>query len=116
MTLQFIHPNGAEIYRLVFNPSDSTCPGLCVPVIHAIPDDPAVVNYPEETTWVKVNYTPGSGNTKDRWEVEGAVTLFDDDGNPDTPAIATVRAKLLSTDGRDYGQYSIPFKALITLK
>lgn len=116
MTLQFVHPGGSEIYRLVFNPHDFSCPGLCVPVIHFIPDDPAVVNYPEETSWVKVTYTPGTGTTKDKWEVEGAVTLFDHDGHPDTAAIPTVRAKLLGADGHDYGQYSMPFKLLITLK
>jgi hypothetical protein len=108
-------PDGAS-YRLSFYPDDYACPTgqVCVPDFTGDPGNSPIKNQPVETAWVKITYVPRdmsqpwSSTNTDEWIVEGTLTTAED------PVIQ--RGTLILNDGSftHYGQYSMPFKILIT--
>jgi hypothetical protein len=113
----FSAPNGKN-YRLRFMPDDFVCPegATCVPNLENSTSNPPDTNQPVETAWAAIAYTPRDAaqpwslaNT-DRWVVDGEMTSAAD------PAYQ--RAALF-LEGAHFtfthqGQYSMPFKMLIT--
>jgi hypothetical protein len=111
----FSGPDGKN-YRLRFMPDDFTCPqgAICVPTQDHT--DAPDSNQPVETAWAAVTYTPRNpaqpwslGNA-DSWVVDGELT------SPSDPVYQ--RATLLH-EGAHFtfthqGQFSMPFKILIT--
>jgi len=100
-------PDGGN-YRLTFFPDDFTCPGVCVLGI-GYPGNNPTLNQPVETAWVKVTYSPANGSSPDQWVVEGNLTTSTD------PEIQ--RGTLFLNGSKTlthYGQYSMPFKLVIT--
>jgi hypothetical protein len=97
-------------YRLAIFPDTASCPAifpeLCSPVSDAAVD--LNWNSPEQAAWVKVTYTPGSGPTYGTWLVEGEQLATD--GIYERATLVTATYPSAST----YGQYSMPFKILIT--
>jgi hypothetical protein len=102
-----------KTYRLALYPDNFTCPGVCSPV----PDGTSTtLNQPVETEWAKVTYTPRdttqpwSLTNADSWVVDGELTSATD---------TVVERATLLLEGRSnsfihYGQYSMPFKILVT--
>ena len=107
----FPGPDGNS-YQWGSIPDDYTCPtgATCVPNLHVLPL-PANYNQPEQTAWVKVTYTPrnlsqswSNGNT-DKWLVEGEFSTATD---------PEIQRDTLLFNGVHFGQYSMPFKILVT--
>jgi hypothetical protein len=107
-TGNFVAPNNVT-YRFGSSPDDFTCPSgaTCVPNLYGA----TISNQPEETAWIKVTYMPRntsqpySSTNADQWLVEGE---FLDGGG------IIQRMTLEDSNGGHYGQYSMPFKILIT--
>jgi hypothetical protein len=111
---RFTGPDG-KAYQWVSLPDDNTCPAgaTCVPNFHII-TLPSNINLPEQAAWTKVTYMPRdpsqpwSTTNTDSWLVQGE---FIDAFN------VVERATLLFIGPHSqthYGQYSLPFKVLIT--
>jgi hypothetical protein len=101
-------------YKLAFFPHDGTCPGLCASAQNE-QVDPAAVNQPVETAWAKVTYIPASSSSPDTWIVDG--TLTDNEPGPDLYYERGTLFKMTNHGGSlgtHYGQYSLPFKILVT--
>ena len=109
MAMIFSAPDG-NTYRLDFHPDDSVCPGdlACSP--DKDPPTYAQLNLPNETSWAKVTFTPATTNSAATWLVDGELT--------DMPSGALERATLalVKPSGAivQEGQYSMPFRILIT--
>jgi hypothetical protein len=112
----FIGPDGNN-YRLRFLPDDFACPegATCVPNLEGN-NGPADTNQPVETAWAAVTYTPRnpaqpwSLANADRWVVDGEQT---------SPSDPVYQRATLHLEGAHFtfthqGQYSMPFKILIT--
>jgi hypothetical protein len=112
----FPGPDGKN-YRLHFLPDDFACPqgAICVPNLEGN-NGPPDTNQPVEAAWTAVTYTPRDRTqpwslaNADRWVVDGEMTSASD------PVFQ--RATLL-LEGAHFtytheGQYSMPFKILIT--
>jgi hypothetical protein len=101
-------------YRLGFYPDDATCPtgAVCVPNLH-VGSPPDNLNQPAQTSWAKVIYTPR--NLKKPWSITNADTWLVEGEQSGKNRNAMQRATLVYTDNFIHsGQYSFPFKVLIT--
>jgi hypothetical protein len=115
VVFSFDGPDGAT-YKLAFFPHDEHCPvpGLCAAALNE-QVDPDAVNQPVETAWAKVTYTPASGSSPDTWVVDGTLT-----DNEPGPVVYYERGTIFKITnksgsfGPHYGQYSMPFKILVT--
>lgn len=106
---RFDAPDGV-MYQWGSTPDDFTCPSgaTCVPNFTGH----ELRNQPEETAWVKVTYMPRDTSkpydyttNADKWLVEGE--FVDSTGQ-------IQRSTLEDLNDGHYGQYSLPFKVLIT--
>lgn len=106
-----------KAYQWRAMPDDFTCPtgSICVPNLHSGADD-GLSNVPAQTGWVKVTYMPrdrsqaySATSNADKWLVEGEFV---------EASGVIQRTTLVSlgkgNSGGHYGQYSMPFKILIT--
>lgn len=106
-------PDGGS-YTLRLLPRDFTCPAgaTCVPNLEcpACDSDP-IINVPVEAAWAKVTYTPRdrtqpwSLSNTDSWIVEAEYVA---------PGDTAIERATTLLNGVHYGQYSMPFKILIT--
>jgi hypothetical protein len=102
-----------KTYRLALYPDNFTCPDICSPV----PDGTnTTLNQPTETAWAKVTYTPRNSSqpwslsNSDSWVVDGELTIAPDTVNER----ATLFLEGKNSSFTHYGQYSMPFKILVT--
>jgi len=112
----FMGPDG-NTYRYVSLPDDSTCPlpGNCAPNLEVTVVDPSQ-NQPQEAGWVFVTYTPRdttrpwSPTNADIWLVDGEFV------SPIDSVVQRLTLFLVPKKGPyvHSGQYSMPFKVLIT--
>lgn len=92
-------------------PDDVSCPtgATCVPNLEG--GENVIINQPTESAWAKVNYTPRdrsrpwSMSNTDTWVVEGEYVAEGD---------TYVQRSTLLVNGVHFGQYSMPFKILIS--
>jgi hypothetical protein len=99
-------------YYLAYWPHNGTCPGPepCAPLNESV--NP-LNNMPGEAAWAKVTYTPAAGGSPDSWVVEGDLTT--NEPGPDFPVQrGTLFLKTKNGTWPHYGQYSLPFKMIIT--
>ena len=103
-------------YDLVIFPDNSTCPAICSSTNDGTTP---LHNSPVQAAWAKVTYTPRdtsqpwSLTNADNWTVDGEVTTNEP---PETSNIYE-RATLFLVGRKGnthYGQYSMPFKILVT--
>ena len=103
-------------YDLVLFPDNSTCPAICVAT-----NDGTTLNHnsPVQAAWSKVTYTPRdtsqpwSLTNADTWVVDGEMTS----NEPPETSNVYERATLFLVGRKGtthYGQYSMPFKILVT--
>ncbi len=93
-------------YSLAFHPPDGSCPSdyPCVPDLGAN-TGPSDENYPKNTAWVKVTYTPApAGQPGAQWIVDGTFLR---------PGETTYQRGTLYGKQHE-GQYQMPFKLVIT--
>jgi len=117
IAISFTGPD-SKSYRLLFFPDDGACPGdyPCVPDLHGV-GDPANKNMSEQMAWAKVTYLPRpnptqpwSASNADSWIVEGELST-----STDTEIQrATVFYVPRKGPAVHFGQYSMPFKILVT--
>ena len=113
VTAPFTGPNGKS-YKLVLYPDNYSCP--FVPCASDPDGTNPDINLPVEGAWALVTYTPRdtwqpwSLSNADRWVVDGEVTSSTD------PIYERGTLVLIGKNGSatHEGQYSMPFKILVT--
>jgi hypothetical protein len=121
VTYPFTGPDG-QGYRVMSFPDNTTCPAICVSGVNDVTDP--LNNLPVQAAWAKVTYMPRdvsqpwSETNKDTWLVEGEVTT----NEPPAPDAYYQRGTLWGPAPRHgkttvmvhFGQYSMPYKILVT--
>lgn len=111
-----VGPDGNS-YDLVLFPDNSTCPAICA----STNDGTGLYhNSPVQAAWSKVTYTPRdtsqpwSLSNADSWVVDGEMTSNEPPATSNTYERATLFFVSRRGATTHYGQYSMPFKILIT--
>ncbi len=104
-------------YVLTLFPDNSTCPGICA----STGDGTGPFhNSPVQAAWSKVTYTPRdtsqpwSLSNADSWLVDGEVTSNEPPATSNIYERATLFLEGKNGSTTHYGQYSMPFKILVT--
>ncbi len=104
-------------YVLPLFPDNSTCPGICASTGDGTT---SLHNSPVQAAWSKVTYTPRdtsqpwSLSNADSWLVDGEVTSNEPPATPNIYERATLFLEAKNGSATHYGQYSMPFKILVT--
>jgi hypothetical protein len=103
-------PDGHS-YGLRYHPDDVACPGdlPCAPDL----DAPAVadMNFPVETSWLRVHFIPPSPSNAAMWLVDGE--QLDTTSGLYQRGTLNIKSKS-GGDGAQEGQYAMPFQIMIT--